>query len=286
MSLRRLAVVVVAVGIVVVIALVTALFLVEIPAVQGAAVGGLVGVIGSVVTGVSTLLLAYRLRRTGEIRHRSPNNWIGATYGAVQESRTFSIRLLNERDTGTALWDLQVVFYKDGRPWLSQVPRQTQADTPVDLLDLPPNETVTQVFKVTFNTGGDALRKARESDRIKLIANIPGEGTFEEDLPSWGTQDSPSKGRTEADVREEDAMNLLGAMNEHQAKDREGEVVSPVNVAEGVGLIPGSPRCDAAVNYLVSKEAIVRERSSRDIAGVTYGFYRMTHRGLDMLGNE
>lgn len=190
MSLRALVLAVIAIVIVGVAALLAALFLLKTPALKGAAVGGLIGVIGSIVTGALTQVLARHLRRTGELRRRL-NAWMSANNGAEMESRTFSIRLLNERDTGTALWDLQVVFYKDGKAWLSQKPQRTRYQIVVDVVDIPPYETVTQVLQIRFNTVDPALTKARESDRIVLVAEIPGGAMFEESLPLWNLPESP-----------------------------------------------------------------------------------------------
>jgi hypothetical protein len=193
MSLRQLAAVVVTVGIVVVIALGAALLLVPVPAVQGAAVGALAGIATSIVAGTATLLLARHLRRTGEIRQRTDaSSWMFANSGVDVESRVFSIRLLNERDIGTALWDLQVVFYKDGKPWFYEPPLERQTSSPVDVVDLPPYKTVTQVFSIVFYKGGDAFRKAGESDKIKLVADLPDGGVFEADLPRWNAPDIAS----------------------------------------------------------------------------------------------
>ena len=64
---------------------------------------------------------------------------------------------------------------------------------------LPPQVTITQVFQLGFGvpsdaTEGDSLTKARGSDSIKFIADIPGEGegAFEEELPTWGGPEPPS----------------------------------------------------------------------------------------------
>ncbi len=114
------------------------------PQLQGAIVGGLIGFVSSFVTGVFTLLLARRLRRSGKLRCEI-NAWSGGSYGAVRDSRTFTVRLLNEKEIGTALWNLRVVFYKDGKPWLSQMPTQTRTQSPIDVVDLPTGDDNTGV---------------------------------------------------------------------------------------------------------------------------------------------
>lgn len=168
------------------------------PELQGAVVGGLIVFVSSLVVGVTTLVLARWLRRRGKLRCQI-DAWSGGAYGAIRENRAFTVRILNEREVGTALWNLRVVFYKDGNPWLSQRPTYTRDSSPVDLVDLPPQVTVTKVFQLAFGVPSDAvegadLTKARESDAVKLVADIPGdgEGTFEEDLPPWGGPDAPA----------------------------------------------------------------------------------------------
>lgn len=115
------------------------------------------------------------------------------TYSVEQkESRTFTIRLLNEKDVSTALWNLRFVFYKDGNAWLERRPRESGTDKPIEVLDLPPQVTVTKDLTIGFDVPrgripGGELEKVKESDKIEFVADIPGKGknAFREDLPRW-----------------------------------------------------------------------------------------------------
>ncbi len=171
-------------------ALVGALFFVPIPAVQGGIVGGLIGLIAS----QSSLWMQRWLRKQGPLQ-REVHAWRNVGEGTVRESRTFIIRLLNEREVGTALWNLRLVFYKDGAAWLRRRPREmAPSDKPVEVCDLPPQVTVTRTLRIWFDKpgdhlpgAGDALAKAKESEEIELVADIPGEGeaAFKAQLPLW-----------------------------------------------------------------------------------------------------
>ncbi len=89
---------------------------------------------------------------------------------------------------------------------------------------------------------------------------------------------------------EDDARRLIHAINELQANDRVGVLVSidnAVTYRAGIGpdFYPESPRCNAAVAYLVRQDALVREERKDDlnVRGVAHGgFFRITQTGLDM----
>lgn len=81
-----------------------------------------------------------------------------------------------------------------------------------------------------------------------------------------------------------DAMRLLRAMDEAQAKGKEEATVVPAKVAEQVGLNSSSLRFDEAVGYLEGGGAIVRDERFRKIVGPE--FYLITRYGLAMLSSE
>ncbi len=88
---------------------------------------------------------------------------------------------------------------------------------------------------------------------------------------------------------EDDARRLIRAINELQANDRVGALVSVSNedtYHTGIGpdFYPESERCDAAVAYLVNQGALVPEEGldALDVVGKAYGFFRITQTGLDM----
>jgi len=81
-----------------------------------------------------------------------------------------------------------------------------------------------------------------------------------------------------------DAMRLLRAMDEAQAKGKEEAIVVPAEVAEQVDLNSSSLRFDEAVGYLEGGGAIVRAERFRKIRGTE--FYLITRYGLSLLSSE
>jgi len=81
-----------------------------------------------------------------------------------------------------------------------------------------------------------------------------------------------------------DAMRLLRAMDEAQAKGKEEAIVVPAEVAEQVDLNSSSLRFDEAVGYLEDRGAIVRAERLRKIVGTE--FYLITRDGLALLSSE
>ena len=84
-----------------------------------------------------------------------------------------------------------------------------------------------------------------------------------------------------------DASALLRVMreyHEHHEPDvpfSNGTRLAPYLVAEGAGLDPETPRYERAVRYLVREGALVWEERVGSVPGVD--FYRVTHRGLELL---
>lgn len=90
---------------------------------------------------------------------------------------------------------------------------------------------------------------------------------------------------------EEAARRLLRALNENQARGREGAVVKPGDEeARDAGLRPSSSLYRAAVWWLLDKGALVPDRESneglRNAAGAQHRdfAFKLTPYGLDMLG--
>ena len=84
------------------------------------------------------------------------------------------------------------------------------------------------------------------------------------------------------DVVKYATLQLLQEMSEHQAKWKEGAVVHPSAAAHAVGLVPDTPLCNAAVKYLKREGALAQHELGTVSRGDTYGYSRITHRGLDM----
>jgi hypothetical protein len=86
---------------------------------------------------------------------------------------------------------------------------------------------------------------------------------------------------------DQDALALLRAAKEHHNRLEPGEPMSegmrvaPELVAERAGLEPETLRYERAVRYLVREGALVWEERLGGVPGID--FYRITHRGLEML---
>ena len=87
---------------------------------------------------------------------------------------------------------------------------------------------------------------------------------------------------------DKDALALLRAMEEHHQRNApdeplsEGTRLAPELGAESVGLEPKAIRYERALRYLVREGALVWEECLGGVPGVDY--YRITERGLEMLG--
>jgi hypothetical protein len=86
---------------------------------------------------------------------------------------------------------------------------------------------------------------------------------------------------------DQDALALLRAAKEHHNRLEPGEPMSegmrvaPELVAERAGLEPATLRYERAVRYLVREGALVWEERLGGVPGID--FYRITHRGFEML---
>ena len=176
------------VGLVAILAV--AAILVPSPRLQGVIVGGLIGVVASVVT----LFGQYYLRRSDPLIW-DIKAWSASQDGALNTWRDFVVRILNTREIGTALWNVRVVFYKDSEQPFGVTPRLSVGEVSeqrlIEVIDLPPQETVTRHLRVSFPSNEVAsIDKVKNADRVKLVADIPGEGknVFEEDLSLWSDQ--------------------------------------------------------------------------------------------------
>ncbi len=83
----------------------------------------------------------------------------------------------------------------------------------------------------------------------------------------------------------EDALLLLEAMVE-KVRGRAGARVQPSEVAREyeIGLEPGTPRCNRAVEELESEGAIEEDvrTSGYTLLGLNYPYYRPTQHGIDL----
>ena len=87
---------------------------------------------------------------------------------------------------------------------------------------------------------------------------------------------------------DKDALALLRAMKDYHEHHNpgtpfsEGTLLAPELASEHVGLETGSLRYERAVGYLVREGVLVWEEQVGTVVGVD--FYRITQRGLELLG--
>ena len=136
---------------------------------------------GACIAGVFTLLgVALGLfgerwvRRRGDVRC-SIDSWHNVTdTGIPNEEREVEATFLNEKDVNAVVWNIQVVFHKEGQDPFC--PTLTFWDGPsrgqvVGVLNLPPWVAVTRRMKVS-----------QEADRAEFVATIAGVGKKREEL--------------------------------------------------------------------------------------------------------
>ena len=155
--------------------------------VAGGVVGGVLGIVG-----VAVGLFGERwVRRRGDVRC-SIDSWhnVTDTGRSVTEDREVEATFLNEKDVNTVVWNIQVVFHKEGQDPFC--PTLTFSDGPsrgqvVGVLNLPPWVAVTRRMKVSLHYPDD-LQKAKEADRAEFVATIVGIGEKREELRPPGTE--------------------------------------------------------------------------------------------------
>ncbi len=90
------------------------------------------------------------------------------------------------------------------------------------------------------------------------------------------------------DLTRRDAERLLRAIAEHHAKLhedeplQEGTHVAPHEAAHRAGIQSGSPRCEAAIDFLEEEGVLEWEESTHRAVGSP--ILRLTRQGLQMLG--
>lgn len=173
------------IGLIVVLIIILALAAIFVPEprLRGPIVGGLIGVVASAVT----LLGQYYLRRSDPLWWQISEAWSSSKDGVISSQRTFMVRIINTREVGTALWNVRVVFYKNDQEPFAVTPTLSQGEKSlIEVIDLPSQQTVTLHLRVEFRTNDVAsIEKVKNADKVKLLADIPGESPFEEDLPAW-----------------------------------------------------------------------------------------------------
>jgi hypothetical protein len=178
------------------------------PETEAAIIGGIAGGgVGGFFTllGVALGLFGQRwVRRIGEVRcvlvawkdH-------GSTVNASRESgkdineRRLEVKFLNRKDETVTVWDMRVVFYKQGQPLDEEDRPDMQfvgesARTPLGPVDLPPRETVTRVISVYPHRNVDypeqqakKLEAVHEADKVEFVATMVGAKDVSKELTRW-----------------------------------------------------------------------------------------------------
>jgi len=185
---------------VVLVALVLAIFLVQVPAIQGGIVGGLLGLLSS----QAALFVARYLRERGEVVIEV-KGWIGSSrtsfpngnisqatareLDSASEQRQFEVRVRNTKDVSVSLWDFSVVLSRGGQQVYSLDAHDTISELRLDLLNIPAQEAVLRVVRISVSESAEKLRQAYDADKVEMTVTVAGEGQRSRDLPRWSDPD-------------------------------------------------------------------------------------------------
>jgi len=156
----------------VLIALVAALLLVPVPAVQGAIVGGLIGL----MTSQATVLVQRYLRGRGNVECVL-SEWRQVASGSRVGYRC-TAKFFNHKDVTVALWNITIVFYTETGAKLGSVEPGTDYDTNPRNIDLPSRVSRDKMLQVEGPSGGDLQQWTENAARIVLRADMPGGEVF------------------------------------------------------------------------------------------------------------
>jgi hypothetical protein len=183
------------------------------PDVVAAGVFGIAGTVAGALLGALAGLFGARWVRTwGEVRCEIEWWPTRGTTNASRPSgnqfleRQLKATFLNRKDVPVTIWDIQVVFYKDGQPLdEAQRPYIGLADSPqkspFDFVNLPPHIPTARTLSVDpQHSAADDRQQAianqravEEADRVEFVATIDAaRGTLKGDLALWDDP-TPSK---------------------------------------------------------------------------------------------
>jgi hypothetical protein len=158
---------------------------------------GVFGIAGAVV-GTLLGLFGERWARTlGKVRCEI--KWLSARGAGsrpnveVQE-RQLEVTFLNRKDVPVTVWDMQVVFYKEGKPLGEEERPSTRlvdanvpgGRGPLDLVTLPPRVHVKQTISVEPGHNEHVKQRAVEAaDRVEFQVSIEGARNITMALAPW-----------------------------------------------------------------------------------------------------
>jgi len=186
----------------VLVALVLALFLVPVPAVQGGIVGGLIGLLSSQVA----LFTARYLRERGEVDF-DVKGWVGSNrttfpeddiskatdldLDVVIEERDFVVRVHNPRDVNITLWDFKVTFSQGEQQPLVLYPYDIVSGYRLDPLNVPAQEGVERWVRVSVSKSAKQLRQVYGAAKVEITVTVVGENEpRSKQLPRWSNPNS------------------------------------------------------------------------------------------------
>ncbi len=181
----------------VLVALALAVFVVQVPAIQGGIVGGLIGLLSSQVA----LIVDRYLKERGEVLFEIKDGWAGGEYlnvpkeyirqasdfelASLREARHFEVRLRNTKDVVVSLWDFSVVFSRGEEHLASLTPHLAATGQPLDLLNIPPKVAVSHVVHISISKDPAKLRNVWRADQVEITVTVDGEGQRSAALPRW-----------------------------------------------------------------------------------------------------
>lgn len=153
------------------------------PPLQGALVGGLIGLVSS----LAALLVQRHMRTRGEV-HCKIVAWVGSAISPdVFEERHFEVRFFNEKEVGVGMWNVLVEFRdEEGGLMAGLYPKFADNGRTVEVLNLPSRVPLSWTMIVTAG-GPIQLPKVRRAPTVRFTADLPGGGRFEKAMPTWET---------------------------------------------------------------------------------------------------
>ena len=80
----------------------------------------------------------------------------------------FEVRFRNTKDVSVSLWDFSVVIWRGGELAISLDPHDTLTGFRLDLLNIPPQEAVSRVVRVSVSESPERLRQLYAADRVEM----------------------------------------------------------------------------------------------------------------------
>ena len=153
-------------------------------AVQGAIVGGLIGLIGSLVVSRATLRAEHQLKRRGLLRYEI-EAWTAFKPGG-DNARDLSLLFFNDTQTDAAFWKVGIEYRAE-----EEGPRYKlrlfngPTDEVVDTMSFPSGQPVSCELRAYEYRGLAPPDAPRPSRNLELVGEMPGGKEFRIQLPPW-----------------------------------------------------------------------------------------------------